>query len=98
MDKPTLAERLKKLSQSTTCHAVLSMYLEDYCKGLDLAMGLGYFATVYRTTFHRYDENATVYLAEMIDKSVSFVPEKKAELLFHLLIEPFYFLKYSERS
>ena len=97
MDKPTLAERLKKLSQNTTCHAVLSLYLEDYFKGLDIAMGLGYFATVYGTTFYRYDDNATVYLAEMIDKSVGFVLEKKAELLYHLLIEPYYFLKYSER-
>ena len=98
MDKPALADRLKKLSQNTTAHALLSLYLEDHFKGLDMAMGLGYFATVYGTTFYRYDESATVYLAEMIDKSVNFVPEKKAEMLYHLLIEPFYFLKYSERS
>lgn len=97
MDKPALADRLKKLSQNTTAHALLSLYLEDYFKGLDMAMGLGYFAMVYGTTFYRYDDNSTVYLAEMIDKSANFVPEKKAELLYHLLIEPYYFLKYSER-
>lgn len=97
MDKPTLAERFKMLPQSTVNHAMFSLFLEDYFKGLDKAMGLAYFSSVYGTTFYRYDNKSTAYLAEMLEKSVHFEPQKKAELLYHMLIEPFYYLKYSER-
>ena len=98
MDKPTLAERLKKLHQDTTDHAILRLFLEDYFKGLDMAMGMCYYATVYGTTFHSYDKNSTVHLAAMIDKAANLEHEKRTELLFHLLVEPYHFLKYIERS
>lgn len=98
LNKPTLAERLKSVTQNTNIPALLTLYTEDYFTGLDAVMGIGYFSVIYGTAFHRYDPNSAILLTEMVDKAMSFVPEKKAELLHHLLIEPFYILSHLERG
>lgn len=97
---PTLAARLRDAGAAkSNYHALYSLFLEDYFKGLDELTGFdGYFTTVYKEHFQFYDLESVVLLAEMTDKAANFVPKKKAELLNLLFIQPFYYIAHMERS
>lgn len=97
---PTLAARLRDAGVAkSNYHALYSLFLEDYFKGLDELTGFnGYFTTVYKEHFQFYDLESVVLLVEMTDKAANFVPEKKMELLNLLFIQPFYYIAHTERS
>lgn len=99
-DMPTLAERLHSAGGSAANYFTLfSLFLADYIQGLGELTGCtDYFTSVYKTHFTRYDPNATVLLAEMTDKAANFVPETRDELLYLLLVQPFYYIAHMERS
>ena len=97
---PTLAARLRDAGAAkSNYHALYSLFLEDYFKGLDELTGFdGHFTSVYKKYFQFYDMESVVLLAEMTDKAANFVPKKKAELLNLLFIQPFYYIAHIERS
>lgn len=97
---PSLAARLRDVGTAkSNYHALYSLFLEDYFKGLDELTGFdGHFASVYKEYFQFYDMESVMLLAEMVDKVANFVPKKKAELLNLLFIQPFYYIAHMERS
>lgn len=99
-DMPTLAERLRNAGGSAANNfALFSLFLADYIQGLGELTGCtDYFASVYKTHFTRYDPDAIMLLAEMTDKAANFIPEARDELLYLLLVQPFYYIDHVERS
>ena len=94
-----LSEQLKNIgSDQPQFFPFYVLFLQDYFRGLCLATFLTYFASRYDNSFSRYDPDAFVALAEMIEQVTTFIPEKRGELLYYLLIEPFAYLKLQERS
>lgn len=102
MKKPNimpLSERLKSIgSDQPQFFPYYTLFLQDYFRGLCSATFLTFFASRYDSSFSRYDPDAYVALAEMIELVTTFVPEKRGELLYYLLIEPFVYIKLQERS
>lgn len=100
MKKPNimpLSERLKSIgSDKPAFFAFYTLFLQDYFKGLSEVTKLPYFSNRYDSTFFRYDPDAFLVLPEMIEQVSAFVPDKRGELLFYLLIEPFAFIKLQE--
>ena len=102
MKKPNimpLSERLKNIgSDQPNFFPFYTLFLQDYFRGLCTATFLTFFANRYDTSFSRYDPNAYVALPEMVEQVTTFVTEKRGELLYYLLIEPFVYIKLQERS
>lgn len=93
-----LSERLKNIgSDQPQYFAFYSLFLQDYFRGLCAATYMPYFASCYDNNFLRYDPDAYVALADMIERLTNFVPDKRGELLYYLLIEPFVYLNLQER-
>ena len=95
---PTLAERLKKAGTArTNYYPLYSLFTEDYFTGLDDLMGLpDSFSSVYQSKIKFYDPDSNIPLAEMVEKTAGFIPEAKAELLYLLLVQPFYYIAHME--
>lgn len=93
-DMPTLAERLCNAGGSASNYfALFSLFLLDYIQALGELTGCtDYFASVYKNHFKKYDPDAIVLLAEMTDKAANFVSETRDELLYLLLVQPFYYI------
>lgn len=98
-DMPTLAERLRNAGGSASNYfALFSLFLSDYIQGLGELTGCtDYFTSVYKKYFAKYDPDAIVLLAEMTDKAANFVPAARDELLYLLLVQPFYYIAHMER-
>lgn len=98
--KPTLADCLRDAgAEKSSYHALYALFTEDYFTGLGELTGLtDYFTSVYQSHFKFYDPESSVPLAEMTDKAANFVTEKKAELLYLLFVQPFYYIAHMERS
>ncbi len=96
---PTLAARLRDAGAAkSNYHALYSLFTEDYFTGLDELTGFnGYFASIYKNHFSFYDPESNVQLAEMTDKAANFVPKARDELLYLLLVQPFYYIAHMER-
>lgn len=99
-DMPTLGERLRNAGSSAANNfALFSLFLSDYIQGLGELTGCkDYFTSMYNTSFTRYDSNATVLLADMTERLANFAPEARDELLYLLLVQPFYYIAHLERS
>lgn len=94
-----LSERLKSIgSDQPQFFSFYTLFLQDYFRGLCAATFVTYFASRYDSSFSRYDPDDRVMLTEMVDQVTTFAPEKRGELLYYLLIEPFVYLKLQERS
>ena len=95
---PTLAERLRNAGSSAANYfALFSLFLADYMEGLGELTGCtDYYTSVYKNRFTKYDPDANVLLAEMTDKAANFVPEARDELLYLLLVQPFYYIAHME--
>ena len=95
---PTLADRLKTAGAAgRNYYALYALFTEDYFTGLGELTGLrDYFISVYQSKFKFYDPDSNIPLAEMVDKTTGFIPEAKTELLYQLLVQPFYYIAHME--
>lgn len=97
--KIPLAEQLKNLGWSEPrFFPFYTLYLKDYFTALNEYLGINYYDTVYGSDFHRHDPDATLLLAEMVDKAANFAPERRGKLLYELLIEPFILIHLQEQK
>lgn len=97
---PTLAARLRDAgAANSNYYSLYALFTEDYFTGLGELTGLrDYFISVYQSKYKFYDPDSNIPLAEMVDKTTGFIPEAKAELLYLLLVQPFYYIAHTERS
>lgn len=98
-DMPTLAARLRDAGAANSNYfSLYSLFTEDYFTGLGELTGcMDYFETIYQSYFKFYDPESNVPLAEMTDKAAGFIPETREELLFLLLVQPYYNIAHMER-
>lgn len=94
-----LSERLEKIgSDQPKNFPFYTLFLEDYFRGLCAVTFMPYFASCYDSNFLRYDPDAIILLPEMVEQVINFLPDKRGELLYYLLIEPFVYIKLQKGS